>query len=280
LTVFDSDLVKAKKIAARYNVGVTEELNESDFKNFDLISITTPTTTHFSYLQKLLPQFPGVIICEKPVVSSSTEAHELGLYDSSDSKVLVNYMRRFQPAFLQLKEKLRTDYSNGKPKAFIIKYNRGFVNNASHAVDLLEFLFDEPFDFSNFLLQKFEFDALDYDPTLTGSCLFLESPVCFTGLAGVNYPVFEIEIFYSDSKIVICHSGNEIRYYDNEKKSLKETERQTNILDKYMLPVMDEAIDLFYERKSGDNFLSALNMNLKMFNIVESIKITNATISH
>ena len=281
LTVFDTDADKASKVAARYNAKALEKIDENNINKFDVISITTPTPTHFNYLTTFLPQSPSVIICEKPVVSSSAHADELiSLYHNSHSRVLINYMRRFQPGFLQLRQELRNDFSNKNPNAFIIKYNRGFLNNAGHAVDLLEFLFDEQFDFLNLLVQKVEFDAFDYDPTVTASCLFLDAPVTFVGLTSVEYSVFEIEIFYADSKIVICHSGNEIRYYCSKEKSLQESERQTNILDKYMIPVMNEALDLFWKRKSSDNFIAALNLNSRMLNILESLKIRNATVSH
>jgi hypothetical protein len=283
LTVFDSAADKSKEIAAKYNAEMTEELNEEDYKKFDLISISTPTPTHFSYLKKILPQSSSVIICEKPVISFSTNVDELmNVYKSSDSKVLVNYMRRFQPGFQQLKEKLKSEFARDHVRTFIVKYSRGFLNNASHAVDLLEYLYDEPFDFLNFHIQKMELDSFDYDPTLTGSCLYLDQPVSFIGVTDVNYSIFEIEIFYADSKIVICHSGNEIRYYYNKGKSLQEieSERQTNILDKYMIPVISEALDLFHKRKSEDNFISSLIMNNKMMNIIEPLKRTNARVSN
>jgi len=283
LTVFDTDPGKAKKIAAKYNADVIEVLSEEDYKKFDLISITTPTPTHFAYLNKILPRSSSVIICEKPVISFSADVDELiNLYKSSDSKVLVNYTRRFQPAFQQLKETLKTRFAHESVRTFIVKYSRGFLNNASHAVDLLEYLYEEPFDFLKFHVQKVELDSFEYDPTLTGSCLYLDQSANFVGVTDINYSVFEIELFYGDSKIVICHSGNEIRYYHNKGKSLEEiqAERQTNILDKYMIPVINEALDLFDKRKSGDNFISSLIMNRKMLNIIESLKRPNARVSN
>jgi len=283
LTVSDSDIEKARQVATIYQAKVAKELNAAYYKKFDLISITTPTQTHFEYLKKILPHSPPVIICEKPVVNSSTQVDELiDLYEASDSKILVNYMRRFQPAYKFLKEKLRNNFIHNSLKGIIIKYSRGFLNNASHAVDLLEYLYEEPFDFSKFYIQKMQFDSFDYDPTLTGSCLYLDQPVSFAGAYEVQYPVFEIELFYADSKMVICHSGNEIRYYSNKSKILQEVqdERQTNILDKYMIPVMNEALDLFCKRKTEDNFIPSLVMNKKILNIIESLKRTNVRLSN
>ena len=283
LTVTDINMDRSNKIASTYNAKIIKESNDAEYKNFDLISVATPTATHFEYLKNILGYSPAVVICEKPVVDSLNQADEiLNIYKSSDSRVLVNYMRRFQPAYKTAKERLKKNYEKTFLKGIIIKYNRGFLNNASHAVDLLEYLYDEPFDFKNFHIQKFEFDSFECDPTLTGSCLYLDQSVSFVGVCNVTYPVFEIEIFYADSKIVICHSGNEIRYYSKGSTALQENfeERQTNILDKYMIPVINEALDLFHKRKTVDNFIPALMINKSMLEIIEPLKKYNATISN
>jgi len=283
LTVTDADKDKADKIAGIYQARVKEELYEKDYRNFDLISIATPTITHFDYLKDILPGSSCVIICEKPIVSSLQQANEiLSIYKSSSSRVLVNYPRRFQPGYVALKKKLKNNFQHASLRGIVVKYKRGFLNNASHAVDLLEFLFEEPFDFKNLVIQKIEFDAFDYDPTLTGSCLYLDSPVSFAGICQVTYPIFEIELFYSNARIIICDSGNEIRYYYNKENGFPENEqeRQFGILDQYMLPVINKALSLTKNAKNGDNFIQALKMNKKMLEIIEPLKKKNATVSH
>jgi hypothetical protein len=284
LTVTDIDRDKACKVAKIYSAKIINDPGKKEYKNFDLISIATPATTHLEYLKNILNHSTSVVICEKPVVNSLIQIDEvMNIYKSSHSNVLVNYMRRFQPAYKIAKEKLKNDFDQTSLKEIIVKYRRGFLNNASHAVDLLEYLYDEPFYFTNFHIQTFTFDSFDHDPTLTGCCFYLDQPVNFVGICDVTYPSFEIEIFYADSKIVICHSGNEIRYYTKREDSdLREDqgERQTNILDKYMIAVIKEAIDLFNKRKTSDNFIPALMINKRMLEIIEPLKKQNATISN
>jgi hypothetical protein len=283
LTVFDEDKARARRLADEYNANVLPELNEENCRAYHLVSIATPTTTHFNYLEKVLKCKVPVVICEKPVVSEANETHQLEkLYQSSTSKVLVNYIRRFQPGYNTAKERILQLQKQQSPRGFIVKYRRGFLNNASHAVDLLEFIFESPFDFKNFQCTSAEFDAFEYDPTLTGSCLYLDCPVGFVGIANTSYAIFEIELFFSSSKVVICHSGNEIRYYydDNGNWSERFNERQTALLDAYMLPVVDEAINL-YNGNGKDNFISSLHLNKAMLNIIESLKKkSNASISN
>jgi predicted dehydrogenase len=252
-------------------VPVLQELSEDALQTFDLVSITSPTVTHFNLLKKLMKIKTPVIICEKPV---SADVHELdqlmSLYNQGQSRILVNYIRRFQPAFEELKNLLlKWDNETGL-KSIIIKYQRGFLNNASHAIDLLEFLFNEPFLLKDFKISDKQFDSFDFDATLTASCTYKNQPVSFAGVAGADYAIFEIELFYSSSKIVICHSGNDIRYYKRtvEKQLSEETSlRKENTLKQYMIPVVNKAIALM-KNNAADNFLSSAEMNKRILKAV------------
>lgn len=284
LSVFDVDLLKAKKIARKYNAILLEQLSEDDFSQFDIVSITTPTITHFNYLKTLLGLGIPVIICEKPVVSSLDHVDSLiELYNAGTSKVIINYMRRFQEGYGAAKQKLKEINQHQPLKSVIIKYKRGFLNNAGHAADLLEFLFEQPFTFDGFKCSSAKFDAFEYDPTIVGSCYYMNCPVSFAGVADANYTIFEIELFFTASKIVICHSGNDIRYYYENAGSLQESfeERQTALLDTYMLPVIARAINVLTKQEEQDNFIPALRLNKEMLRIIEPLKSKlDATVSY
>lgn len=284
LSVFDEDREKAKVIADKYNATLLESLSDEQFGNFHIVSITTPTTTHFHYLSKVLTYNVPVVICEKPVVSSIEQAEQLAnIYSKATSKILVNYIRRFQPGYENAKIRLQQLNAQQQLKGIIIKYKRGFLNNASHAADLLAFLFGKPFLFKNFHCASATFDAFDYDPTLVGSCIYMDCAVSFIGIADTSFSIFEIELFYKNSKVVICHSGNEIRYYFEKEGSLKEypDQRQSGLLDTYMLPVIEEAITLLNTQQRKDNFMPSLQLNKEVLQIIEYIKINlNATISN
>ncbi len=274
LYIFDQDTNKAREIAGIYKANHLESLSLETFHEFDIISITTPTSTHFLYLEKALSQNVPVIICEKPVVNSLEQVNELAeLYKNSNSKVLVNYIRRFQPAYYDAREKIREIKIQSSLTALIIKYNRGFLNNGSHAFDLLKFLFDEPVELKNIAKAAIIFDAFEYDPTITGTCSYLGQTISFVGLTNTKYPVFEIEIFFNDFKLVISNSGNEIQYFylADGKLQEKTEERQVNILDTYMVPVLDEAINHLNNKNSEDNFNSSLQLNKRILQIIESL---------
>ncbi|HEX6334314.1 MAG TPA: Gfo/Idh/MocA family oxidoreductase [Flavisolibacter sp.] len=274
-SVYDHDRGKAKEVADRYSAILMEDLREQDYGRFGMVSITTPTSTHFQYLSEAMRQDVPVIICEKPVVNSTAEALQLKeLHKRCNSKILVNYIRRFQPAYREAKEKISTFAKSDQPEAISIRYHRGFLNNAGHAIDLLEFFFDQPFVPGSFHTSEFAFDAFEDDPTISGSCTFMGCPVTFTGITGATAPVFEMEITFQKHRVSITNSGNDIRYFTREGNDFTEEigERIENILDTYMLPVIRQAIELYHTKDQPDNFMSALEMNLRVLQIIEPLK--------
>lgn len=283
LSVFDEDTKKAQEIANRYKATLVEGLYEKDYTQYQIISITTPTITHYNFLEKLIKANIPVIICEKPVVHENIRVEQLEqLYKSGRSKILVNYIRRFQQGYKEAKERILKCGEKQSLQSIVIKYKRGFLNNASHAIDLLEYIFENPFDFNNFRSSVAVFDVFNYDPTITAACLFNNVPVSFAGVVNTSYAVFEIELFFSSSKVVICHSGSEVRYYydDNGNWNEHTEERQTSLLDHYMVPVIDRAVDL-YNGNGEDNFMSSLRLNKAILETIEILKKkSNATISN
>ncbi len=265
-----------KKVSKQYKVQPVTLSDGFDYSAFDIVSITSPTKTHYSFLRDLMKQNIPVIICEKPVAASSEElAILLRIYKESKSKVLVNYIRRFQPAYYHFKKRLLALLKKESCTAVIIKYQRGFLNNCSHAIDLLEFLFDKEIHFKNFGIHSVAYDAFEYDPTITATFDFDGVPVSAAGITGAEYPVFEIELFFKRQKIVICHSGDEIRYYVSSKKgsqlSESKTLRQKGILKQYMLPVVKTALNLLKERKARDNFIQAAELNGRMIDLLSFV---------
>jgi len=272
-SVYDLDEEKATLIGQTYGVPLIK-LTDEEISKHQIVSITSPTKTHYSILQQLIKSGTPLIICEKPVSADEEELRSLiGLYKRGHSKILVNYIRRFQPAYQELKKVISSGY-NLDLKNIIIKYQRGFLNNASHAIDLLEFLFDNPVFLNDLKISSVHFDAFDFDPTLSGSCLFLEKPVSFVGVLATDYTIFEIELFFTHSKIVICNSGNNVLFYKKAKGNQLAEEislRKEDILSQYMLPVVDKALELFNPDEE-DNFLSSVEMNLRILKSIRSLK--------
>ena len=185
--VSDVNEEAARKVALAYNVKSVDLSSNPDLSSFNLVCLATPTSTHYEYLQVLLKQEVPVIICEKPVVGQLGEADKiLRLYEASRSKVLVNYIRRFQPAYIQLKKNLQRKLEIDSCKGINIKYQKGLLNNGSHAFDLIEFLFNAKirFDLSFSRPSGMRFiSILPFQEVLSCQvfrCVFLELPALIT----------------------------------------------------------------------------------------------------
>ena len=274
--VADAEPAKAKKIAALYGVKAVPVLPAAGYSNYQLVSITTPTNTHASFLEKLVQQKVPVVICEKPVAATLEELNRLSkIYKKGETKILVNYIRRFQRSYASLQQWINKK-AGSSCTGINIKYQRGFLNNATHAFDLLEFLFNKPFLLTGFKVQKAVFDAFDYDPTVSGSCDFYGCPVTMIGIENAAYPIFEIELYFNTQKVVICHSGDDIRFYQLDKGTKKLVEnsklRKTGILAQYMMPVVQQALKMLNDKAQPDNFLPALELNKRAVKVISDIR--------
>lgn len=271
LTVADLDPKKAAIVAKHYKVSAVA-LDNIRFTDYSLICLATPTSTHFTYLKELLLLNIPVVVCEKPVGGNLKELADLKrAYSKSKSRVLVNYMRRFLPEMAILKKRIQKIQKKENLSQVKIIYNRGFLNNGSHAVDLLEFLFDEEFRFERFSVQAITPGAHKDDPTVNGKCRFGYATIHFVGMVE---SAFEIELHFEHSKILIADRGNSVRYFQSKKKdTFEEIMRlqQTNILTAYMKPVIAKAIALQNKQNTSDNFLQALTLNERTLRLLNKI---------
>jgi len=275
---FDINKEQAAKVSDRYKGRLIENIDkELDNTRFDIFSICTPTNFHFKLLGKALQNSVPVIICEKPV---STELKELellaNLYANSGSKVLVNYIRRFQPAFQKLKDYIAALHETELLTNVSIRYQRGFINNCSHAFDLLQFLFQQPFAPADFIINRKDFDHFQHDPTVSGYCEWLGANINILGLQNVSFSHFEIDLYFKHRKIQIRDAGNQILFFGAVASEpnfsplvINDTMTMSHSIADYMIPVAAKAISML-ENQSDDNFMEALELNKTMLNILKN----------
>lgn len=271
-SVADLNKEKAKKVAARYNIPFYTSLNRDTLSRFDIISVCTNTQFHFEYLKTLLSLREKLVICEKPIVSSLSEISQLKKMKPNPNGILVNYIRRFQPGFKILKKRLTRLLQQEIIHRIIIRYQRGILNNGSHALDILSFLLDSEIDFKKFQLISKEYDVFEYDPTITANFLLKKVPVMLVGYTGLSYSIFEIDIYLGSWKICIEDSGDTIRYFKAKKGELSELEvlKQQDVMKNYMIPVVDQAIKCL-KKKEQTNFNSALKINEQILKLISKI---------
>lgn len=106
----------------------------------EIISLAVPTKSHFPVFKKALTLQPKAIICEKPVASGIREAEQMvALAENLNCAVVVNYLRRFNPAVNTLKELIKAKKIGDLYKG-TAWYTKGIVENGTHFIDLFMFL--------------------------------------------------------------------------------------------------------------------------------------------
>ena len=101
-----------------------------------------PTCEHFSIVKSVLTvASPLAILCEKPLAYSLEDASQMvNLCISNSVELYVNYIRRSVPGAVEIKRRL-DESEIVKPVRGVVWYSKGFLHNASHFFNLMEFWF-------------------------------------------------------------------------------------------------------------------------------------------
>ncbi len=265
-TIFVHDMNEhlLKIITDKYKYQPIYSAREIDYSMFELICIATSTNVHFKYLKDAIENNVPTIICEKPISTNLFELNELkNVYLQGNSTVYVNYIRRFQSSFIRLKKIIKeTEIQNIKKINF--RYKKGFLNNGSHGLDLIQFLFDYELKLNDSYICEKVYDFFKDDPTC--SIISKEKGFIFNvqGFSNINYNIFEIDLFFEDTIISILEGGNLITIKSENKTEIFER----NALKDYMIPIIDLILSKNGTTRIQDNFLESLELNKKMISLI------------
>lgn len=206
--VYDKNISTASKVANRFGVNCINTLEGIDLSAFDIGVISSSTSTHGFYLSKFFEASPKLIICEKPVEADITNLDKaLSEYLSSSARVLVNYHRPFQPAMKKLALLVKALHAKRTCQGLVITYQRGLLNNATHAFDLVSHLFGQVFRPKNINILKKNYDEFENDPTISMTCEWIGIPVHFVGISFAKFSHFDISFYFSDCLIELRRGG-------------------------------------------------------------------------
>jgi predicted dehydrogenase len=219
-TLYDPDLKLSKAAAEALDLPIADHIDKSLLESCTCAVICSPTNTHFEYLSEFLNVGTPLIVCEKPVCASMAEVKKLReLRKRSKSRVVVNYTRRFQPSFEKLKKRFAHQVAQETLSTISVRYQRGFLNNASHALDLIQFL--TGWDILNAKVHPFQgmCDEFPNDPTLSGHGNWNGAALSILGLPNVRFSLFEIDFFFERSAIRLRDRGDTIEFADSNEPS-------------------------------------------------------------
>jgi len=172
---------------------------------FDVVSLCSPTATHYDDLQKIIKLQPRLIFCEKPITLSVEETKSVLARCQQHSILLaVNYTRAWDPAFEQLKVD-RAAGLWGELRSVSGLYNKGILNNGSHLLDLIYSIVGE-MELTS--VGRAVFDYSPNDPTVPA---LLESktgiPIHLMTAHAEDYAVFELQLVFSKGVLVMEEAG-------------------------------------------------------------------------
>lgn len=105
-----------------------------------IIAIAVPTETHYQVLSQVAQLGTlKAILCEKPLSYDLAEAVEMvKLAESSGIALFTNYMRRCDPAVIEVRRRIVNKDISGSMKG-ICWYSKGLFNNGSHFLNLFQY---------------------------------------------------------------------------------------------------------------------------------------------
>lgn len=220
VTLFDKDARLALIAAKTLGFTATDHIEQKLFKFFDCAVICAPIHTHFEYLSNFLQAGTPLIVCEKPVCSTLAEVQKLKqLKKQAVSRVVVNYTRRFQPAFGKLKNQFAQQMAAEPLRAISLRYQRGFLNNASHALDLIQFLTGWNILDAKIHSSQCVPDEFPDDPTLSGIGNWNGAQLSILGLPHVRFSLFEVDFFFERTAIRLRDRADTIEFADSDEPS-------------------------------------------------------------
>jgi len=112
----------------------------------DLVSVCTPPETHLEVVERSVSAGVQGVLCEKPLAADSATARRIvDRCRRAGVPLAVNYTRRYLPGCRTARAMLKTGTIDDLHRAVLV-YNKGFLANGSHMVDLARWWFGDAED--------------------------------------------------------------------------------------------------------------------------------------
>jgi predicted dehydrogenase len=173
----------------------------------EVFSICVPTGQHLQVFQEIIPCGPSAVLCEKPIALELSEAQEMvRLAEAYQVALLINYIRRFEPGGMALKEVVKHRECGDIHKG-VAWYSKGIIHNGCHLIDFLRFLLGEVTDLQ--VLEKGrEWRGHDPEPDV---CLYFgDIPIYFLAAREECFSAGSIELLGTDGHILYRGGGENI----------------------------------------------------------------------
>lgn len=179
-------------------------------REIDIVSVCTPTETHFDIFNKIMEFDTKAIFCEKPFMASVKEA-DLCIKRAREKKVVlsVNHTRRWDSNYMHCSE-LISGGAIGEVKAVHGFYPGGIYNMGTHLLDTVRMLTGR---YPEKVSGVFR-DVQSEDPPVSGWIRFSGDVDCtFLSTGKEREVIVEIDVLGTEGRLRIIDNGNEIELY-------------------------------------------------------------------
>lgn len=189
----------------------------------ELVVIAVPTPLHGSILDTAL-EFPSVktVVCEKPLSYDLSEARRMAsACEEKGVKLVVNYMRRSDPAAIEIRRRLVSGEILGPVKG-VAWYSGGLIHNGSHFINLLEYWLGNMVDYQVMALGA----ALDNgDAHVDVSVRFKSGTVLFLSTDDRDFAHYELELMAYNGRLRYESAGHRVEWQGIERSTMFEKSR-------------------------------------------------------
>lgn len=264
VALVDKDEKKLKKYQVKYDVSAYTDSKEMAKKeNPDIVSICTPTDTHYKVIKEIVDLGVKAIFCEKPIASNLQDAHQIVKLCKENNVILqIDHQRRF----CKFHQEVRRFLSKEKAQHVACYYTAGLLNTGTHMFDLLRFFLGDA-----------EW-AMSIDKKFSPSGIIKLKNGVFCSIHGceVNkFLIFEMDIITEENRLRLTHSGFDLDFYTTQDSTFftgyKELYESTPPIDNtikrdFMVNGVKHLVECIKEQKksisSGEDGLKALELIL------------------
>ena len=283
--IFDVNQYKLDSFSKKWNVPHACNSIDAFLENFDLdiVSICSPTETHYEILKLLLNTSVKAVFCEKPLTHSVTKSEEVvHLYKEKNIPLVVNFMRRHDPIYTQPKQWIE----NGDIGALttITAYgSTALMMSTSHVIDMMLF-YGGPAEWIIGHLQS-DFVREVHGQPDPGGHAFIHFKNGTTGFlkgtsASPAHYMFEIDLLGTEGRITISDDGRSVSFYKFKDINTSTGTGYKTLVQENRTIVKSErmiiAIDNIIECINHDIVpLSGAHLSAENVKVIESIKQSN-----
>jgi len=176
----------------------------------DIISIASPTKYHYQNVLEAAKGKPKVILCEKPIAYSLTEAREIiEVCKKNNIRLFINHQRRFDPLLQNWSKKVKAGYLGEILQGSAYYYN-GLFNSGTHLIDLLRMYLGDPKWVWGIYNKKTSWVKNDQD--IDGLIAFDNDVIISLQPLTRNYGYFGFSLFGEKGMLNVVNGAFEVQY--------------------------------------------------------------------